>query len=132
MRATTILCGISERQTCEQLRHALSDHGYNVITANTKKETMLLAIERKPNLIILDTDLGSPLQGFDVCHDLRERFFAPILFLSSRGDKNTKIVALNLGADDYITKPFDIDELEARVRAVLRRVTKRCPNVLKG
>jgi DNA-binding response OmpR family regulator len=132
MIATTILCGTSEMLTRELLRHALSDYGYNVITANTKQETMLLVSQRKPNLIILDTDLDLPLQGFDVCYELRGWCAAPILFLSSRGDKNTKVVALNLGADDYITRPFDVDELEARVRAALRRAAKRCSNILKG
>jgi len=121
MNQINILCVVSEKQTCKLLVHGLGGYGYRMVTATSAQETQALTAQIAPDLILLDIDLDTALQGFEVCQDLRESYIGPIFFLSTRQDKNTKIVAFNLGADDFITKPFDMEELEARIRAALRR-----------
>jgi two-component system KDP operon response regulator KdpE len=101
------------------LRMGLTAHGYEVIDAPNGKAALEL-LARKPHLVILD--LGLPdIDGLDLLRQLREREEAlPIVVLSSRGDEAGKVAALDLGADDYVTKPFGMDELLARMRAALR------------
>jgi two-component system KDP operon response regulator KdpE len=101
------------------LRMGLSTQGYHVMEAQNGKAALALSGE-KPDLIILD--LGLPdMQGLDLLRTLRTRHEAvPIVVLSSRGDEAAKVQALDLGADDYVTKPFGMDELLARIRAALR------------
>jgi two-component system KDP operon response regulator KdpE len=101
------------------LRMGLSTQGYQVIEAQNGKAALALSGE-KPDLIILD--LGLPdMQGLDLLRTLRTQHEAvPIVVLSSRGDEAAKVQALDLGADDYVTKPFGMDELLARIRAALR------------
>jgi len=101
------------------LRMGLSTQGYGVLEAPNGK-TALELIEQKPDLVILD--LGLPdINGLDLLRRIRERRDnVPIIILSSRGDEAGKVQALDLGADDYVTKPFGMDELLARVRAAQR------------
>jgi two-component system KDP operon response regulator KdpE len=101
------------------LRMGLGAHGYEVIDAPNGKAA-LEALASKPHLVILD--LGLPdIDGLDLLRQLRQRDEAlPIVVLSSRGDEAGKVAALDLGADDYVTKPFGMDELLARMRAALR------------
>jgi two-component system KDP operon response regulator KdpE len=101
------------------LRMGLTAQGYEVIDAPNGK-TALELLARKPHLVILD--LGLPdVDGLDLLRQLRQREEAlPIVVLSSRGDEAGKVAALDLGADDYVTKPFGMDELLARMRAALR------------
>ena len=101
------------------LRMGLSTQGYQVIEAQNGKAALALS-EEKPDLIILD--LGLPdMQGLDLLRTMRTQHEAvPIVVLSSRGDEAAKVQALDLGADDYVTKPFGMDELLARIRAALR------------
>jgi two-component system, OmpR family, KDP operon response regulator KdpE len=101
------------------LRMGLAAQGYEVIDAPNGK-TALELLARKPHLVILD--LGLPdVDGLDLLRQLRQREDAlPIVVLSSRGDEAGKVAALDLGADDYVTKPFGMDELLARMRAALR------------
>jgi two-component system KDP operon response regulator KdpE len=101
------------------LRMGLTAHGYEVIDAPNGK-TALEALAGKPQLVILD--LGLPdIDGLDLLRQLRQRDQSlPIVVLSSRGDEAGKVAALDLGADDYVTKPFGMDELLARMRAALR------------
>jgi two-component system KDP operon response regulator KdpE len=101
------------------LRMGLSAHGYHIIEATNGKNALELLGE-KPDLIILD--LGLPdMQGLDLLRNIRSRDDAvPIVVLSSRGDEAGKVQALDFGADDYVTKPFGMDELLARMRAALR------------
>jgi two-component system, OmpR family, KDP operon response regulator KdpE len=101
------------------LRMGLTTHGYQVVEAPNGK-TALESLAQKPDLIILD--LGLPdVQGLDLLRTLRARDErVPIVVLSSRGDEDSKVKALDLGADDYVTKPFGTEELLARMRAALR------------
>ena len=102
------------------LRMGLTAHGYEVIDAPNGKAA-LEALASKPQLVILD--LGLPdVDGLDLLRQLRQRDQSlPIVVLSSRGDEAGKVAALDLGADDYVTKPFGMDELLARLRAAVRR-----------
>jgi DNA-binding response OmpR family regulator len=103
------------------LRDNLELEGYEVETAADGDEGLLKAASFSPDLVILDVMLPKK-NGFDVCRDLRARSIAtPIVMLTARSAETDKVLGLELGADDYVTKPFSITELLARVRAVLRR-----------
>ncbi len=102
------------------LRANLVARGYTVAVAETGEDALHEATLRRPHLVILDLMLPG-LPGLEVCRALRAQSAVPILVLSARGEEATKVGALDLGADDYLTKPFAIDELLARVRALLRR-----------
>ncbi|MDT8284296.1 MAG: response regulator transcription factor [Thermovirgaceae bacterium] len=106
------------------LKSILSSRSYEVSLAATGAEGIDLAIEKNPQLIILDLTLPD-LDGFEVCRELRTWFVSPILILSVRGNENDKVRALDLGADDYLTKPFSAGELLARMRAIMRRAESR-------
>ncbi len=110
-----------EPQIVRALRVNLRVRGYDVLAAATGAEALLLAADHPPDLVILD--LGLPdLDGVEVIRGLRGWSSAPILVLSGRSDSADKVDALDEGADDYLTKPFGIDELLARMRALSRRV----------
>jgi two-component system, OmpR family, KDP operon response regulator KdpE len=99
----------------------LRARGYDVAAAVTGAEALRLFAERPPDLIVLD--LGLPdLQGTEVCRRIRAESDVPIIVLSARGGETDKVNALDLGADDYVTKPFGPEELLARIRVALRRV----------
>jgi two-component system, OmpR family, KDP operon response regulator KdpE len=113
-----------EPQITRVLRAALTAQAYDVRTANDPEEGLLLFGEWSPDLVI--TDLMMPgISGVDVCRAIRARGTTPVLVLSVREHERTKVEALDAGADDYITKPFGIQELLARVRAHLRRAPER-------
>ncbi len=98
----------------------LRNAGFNVIQAGDGDECLRLAYEQRPSLILLD--IGMPHKdGWEVCQRLRELSDVPIVMLTVRSDVRDKVAGLNGGADDYITKPYDNDELIARIRSVLRR-----------
>jgi two-component system, OmpR family, KDP operon response regulator KdpE len=119
-RPKRILVVDDERQIVRALRVGLTAHGYEVLTATNGDEALDLAAATPPDAVILD--LGLPgLDGLEVCRTLREWASVPILILSARTQEREKVAALDLGADDYITKPFGMDELLARLRAALRR-----------
>jgi two-component system, OmpR family, alkaline phosphatase synthesis response regulator PhoP len=104
------------RLTRDYLEHA----GFSVLTASDGRAALQLARARNPDAIVLD--LGLPgIDGLDITRALRRDSTVPIIMLTARGDESDKLVGLELGADDYITKPFSPKELVARVRAVLRR-----------
>jgi two-component system, OmpR family, KDP operon response regulator KdpE len=105
------------------LRATLVGHGYRVVEAETGAAGMRLAASERPALILLD--LGLPdLDGLDVTRRLREWSDTPIVVLSARGQERDKVAALDSGADDYLTKPFGVDELLARIRVALRHAAR--------
>jgi DNA-binding response OmpR family regulator len=104
----------------ETIKYNLQKEGYGVITASDGEQALAVARKEKPVLIILDIMLPK-LNGFEVCRILRKEMTTPILMLTAKTDETDKIVGLEIGADDYMTKPFSIRELLAHVRAMLRR-----------
>ena len=105
------------------LRAALLAHGYQVLEATTAQDGLTQAATRQPALILLD--LGLPdLDGLEVTRQLREWATMPIIVLSARGRESDKVAALDAGADDYLTKPFGMGELLARVRVALRHAVR--------
>lgn len=109
-----------EPQMRRALRAGLEQHDYNVVLAASGEEGLDEAALHPPDLVILDLAMPG-LDGFEVCRQLREWTRVPIIVLSVREGEEDKIRALDLGADDYLTKPFSLGELLARMRAVLRR-----------
>ena len=115
-----ILVVDDEPQITRVLRTSLSSHGYDIRVANDGETALEIMKDWSPDLVI--TDLAMPnMDGLELCRRLRTKIQIPILVLSVRGEERTKVKALDAGADDYITKPFGIEELLARVRANLRR-----------
>jgi len=99
----------------------LSKEGYRVLTAMTGEAGMGLAIKENPHLIILDVMLPG-MSGFDVCRELRQKGIEiPIIMLTAKSEEIDRVVGLEIGADDYVTKPFSLRELVARAKAILRR-----------
>ena len=116
----TILVVDDEPQIRRVVRHALEDSGTRVVEAATGRDGVDIAAAQHPDLIVLD--LGLPdVMGADVCRDIRSWSTAPIVVLSARHSDQEKAALLDLGADDYVTKPFSTVEFAARVRAHLRR-----------
>lgn len=114
-----ILIVDDEPQIRRFLRLGLPPHGYECIEASTGAEALKLFAKERPDVVILD--LGLPDQdGFSVIQEIRKAALTPIVVLSARSDVEGKVKALELGADDYVTKPFDISELLARLKAALR------------
>jgi two-component system KDP operon response regulator KdpE len=109
---------------------ALDDEGYRVITADCGRQALRLVSEKRPDLLLLDVGLPDT-SGLDVMRAVRERSTVPIILLTGRGGDGDKVRGLNSGADDYISKPFNLDELGARVGAVLRRYRGAAPVAVK-
>jgi two-component system phosphate regulon response regulator PhoB len=124
MLKPTVLVAEDESALVTLLRYNLEREGYRVVEATDGEEALLLASEEKPDLVLLDWMLPQ-LSGIEVCRRLRARPESrnePILMLTARGEEADRVRGLNTGADDYITKPFSMTELLARLRAVLRRI----------
>jgi two-component system alkaline phosphatase synthesis response regulator PhoP len=117
----TILVVDDEPKIVKQARDYLERSGYRVIGAPDGKTALSSARAERPHLIVLDLNLPE-MDGLDVCRALRRESDVPIIMLTARVDETDRLIGLELGADDYITKPFSPRELVARVRAVLRRV----------
>jgi two-component system, OmpR family, KDP operon response regulator KdpE len=117
---TRVLLIDDDRQLLRALRINLSVRGYEVVTAATGHEALRAVAEQHPQVVILD--LGLPdISGIEVLTGLRGWMTAPVIVLSARTDSADKVEALDAGADDYMTKPFGMDELLARLRAAVRR-----------
>ena len=130
MSAALVLVVDDEPQILRALQTSLRGAGYDVATAATAAEALSTAAMRPPDAFILDLVLPDG-SGIDVCRELRSWSSAPILVLSVVGDEPEKVAALDAGADDYVQKPFGIDELLARLRALLRRATPSGEPVLE-
>lgn len=118
-----ILVVDDEQSIVTLLEYNLLQAGFQVITAGDGKEGLEKAIKEAPDLIVLDLMLPS-LDGMEICKELRQRkIMTPILMLTAKDDEFDKVLGLELGADDYMTKPFSPREIIARVKAILRRVS---------
>src|SRR6476646_4112801 len=112
-----------EPQMRRFLRASLTSHGYDLCEAATSAEAVALATSRPPELVLLD--LGLPDEdGIDLTRRLREWSRVPIIVISARGSEEDKVEALDAGADDYLTKPFGVNELLARMRVALRHAAQ--------
>jgi two-component system, OmpR family, KDP operon response regulator KdpE len=122
MTGPHVLVVDDEPQILRALETTLRGAGYEVETAGTGEAALIQAAMRPPDAVILDLVLPGK-SGVEVCRELREWTQAPVLILSAVGEERDKVAALDAGADDYVTKPFGVDELLARLRASLRRAT---------
>ena len=118
--SNTVLVVEDEPNLLTALKYTLEQEGYDTLTAVDGESGLRIAQSMSPDLVILDVMLPS-LDGFEVCRILRRQSNVPILMLTARGEELDRVVGLELGADDYVTKPFSMRELLARVRNMLRR-----------
>ncbi len=115
-----ILIVEDDRNLLDTLKYNLHKEGYQVVTATDGAAALDVARRESPNLIILDLMLPK-ISGFELCRILRHETTVPILMLTAKAEETDKIVGLEIGADDYMTKPFSLRELLARIRAMIRR-----------
>ncbi len=115
-----------EAPIVEILKFNLTKSGYRVLAAFDGEEGYRLALSEKPDLILLDVMLPK-MDGFEVCKKIREKHSTPIIMLTARDEEVDKVLGLELGADDYCTKPFSVRELMARVKANIRRTSADAP-----
>jgi two-component system response regulator RegX3 len=118
----TLLLVEDESAITEPLAAAVEREGFTEAVADTAAEAMQVAGNRSPDLVLLDIGLPDG-SGLDVCRELRRESYVPIIMLTARGSEADRVAGLELGADDYVVKPFSAREVVARVRAVLRRAT---------
>jgi two-component system, OmpR family, response regulator RegX3 len=122
----TILMVEDEESITIPLAEALEREGFDTEVTGTVKEALELTDRELPDLVLLDVMLPDG-SGYDVCRRLRERSRVPIIMLTARGEETDRVVGLELGADDYVVKPFSAREVAARIRAVLRRADAEGP-----
>ena len=120
MNAATILVVDDEPQIRRVLRSTLSSQGYVIREATTGEEAVEAVRKERPDLILLDVNMPG-IGGIEAAREIREMCDAPIIMLTVRNAERDKVIALDAGADDYVVKPFGIEELLARIRAALRR-----------
>lgn len=116
-----------EQTILETVENKLRKEGFSVFTAESAEDGMRLYRQTKPDLLVLDVMLPNR-SGFDLCRAIRKDSKVPIIFLTARASEHDRIAGLELGADDYVVKPFNLSELAARVKAVLRRTSADSPN----
>ena len=119
MAAEKILIVDDEKNICDLLRMYLEKDGFRTIIANNGRAALQLFREREPDLVLLDIMLPE-LDGWQVCREIRKVSDKPIIMLTAKGETFDKVLGLELGADDYVTKPFETKEVVARVNALLR------------
>ena len=123
----TVLIVEDDPTMMRALKDNFEFHGYKAVTAEDGEEGLNTALNAKPDLIVLDIMLPK-INGYEVCRLIRrEKLTMPIIMLTAKGEESDIVLGLNLGADDYVTKPFSIKELLARVEALLRRTRKTEP-----
>ena len=118
-----ILIADDDKNICEILRLYLEKEGYNVILCHDGQEAVAKFNALNPDMILLDIMLPS-LDGWQVCREIRKKSNVPIIMLTAKGETFDKVLGLELGADDYVVKPFDTKEVVARIKAVLRRISQ--------
>ncbi len=117
-----VLVADDEQRITKLVSMALGDEGFRVVTAAGGEEALVKAEEMRPDIVLLDIVMPD-MDGIEVMRQIRERRSVPVILLTAKGSATDKAKGLDLGADDYISKPFHLDELAARVRAVLRRAS---------
>jgi DNA-binding response OmpR family regulator len=128
--STRILVVDDDRFLLENLKRLLAKNGYDVSIASSAEEALRSVAEAPPDLTILDVGLPDA-DGISVCRRIRGKWKFPVLMLTARSDAMDKVIGLEVGADDYLTKPFEPSELIARVRALLRRANEYAPEEAK-
>jgi DNA-binding response OmpR family regulator len=123
MSGRSILVVEDEEAIAEAVRVRLASEGYDVRVAGDGPEALRLAGDERPDLVVLDLMLPG-MDGLEVCRELQRESWVPVLMLTARADEADKVAGLAVGADDYMTKPFSLRELAARVRAILRRMER--------
>ncbi|MEA5083748.1 MAG: response regulator YycF [Lachnospiraceae bacterium] len=128
-----ILVVDDEKNIVDIIKFNLKKEGYEVITASDGEEAVLKTFEENPDLILLDIMMPR-VDGYEACKKIREKYDTPIIMLTARAEEVDKVLGLELGADDYVTKPFGVRELMARVKANLRRksVAPQAEEAAKG
>ena len=129
--ANKILVVDDDLNICELLKLYLENDGYVVYTANDGKQAVDMFKNKTPDLVLLDIMLPK-MDGWQVCREIRKTSGVPIIMLTAKGETFDKVLGLELGADDYVVKPFDTKELVARVKAVLRRYQPVSPNAVQN
>ncbi|SRR6266487_307404 len=122
-RGASILVVDDEREIVRALRRSLNAHGFTVLTASNGEEAVEMFSQQRPDLMLLDLLLPG-MSGLEVCRRVRMTSNLPIIVLSVKDAEHDKVEALDLGADDYVAKPFGMNEVLARVRVALRRVAR--------
>ena len=115
-----ILIADDDKNICELLRLYLAKEGYETVIANDGEAAVAAFEKEKPNMVLLDVMLPK-MSGIEVCQAVREKSDVPIIMLTAKGEDMDKILGLEYGADDYMTKPFNILEVKARIKSILRR-----------
>jgi DNA-binding response OmpR family regulator len=123
MAAGKIMVVDDDQNICELLRLYLEKEGFETVLANSGRSALELFEKENPDLILLDIMLPE-LDGWQVCREIRKKSQCPIIMLTAKGEVFDKVLGLELGADDYVVKPFEAKEVVARIKAVLRRLGK--------
>jgi DNA-binding response OmpR family regulator len=119
----TVLVGDDEEAIAEAVRARLESEGYRVLVAGDGPQAILVNEEQHPDLVVLDLMLPG-MDGLEVCKEIQRERWTPVLMLTARTEEADKVAGLAVGADDYLTKPFSLRELAARVKAILRRIER--------
>ena len=130
MNVEKILVVDDDLNICELLRLYLTKEGYNVVIANDGVSAVTMFQEESPSLVLLDIMLPK-LDGWQVCREIRKFSETPIIMLTAKGEVFDRVLGLELGADDYVVKPFDTKEIVARIKAVLRRSASSASEEIK-
>ena len=117
-----ILIADDDKNICELLRLYLAKEGYETVIANDGEAAVAAFEKEKPNMVLLDVMMPK-MDGWEVCRRIRAADNTPVIMLTAKGETFDKVLGLELGADDYVVKPFDSKEVVARIKAVLRRCT---------
>ncbi len=126
--SSQILVVDDDRFLLDNIRQLLVSNGYGVATASSGEEALRVAAEHLPDLVLLDINLPD-MDGITICRRLRSKWKFPVIMLTAKSDAIDKVIGLEVGADDYLTKPFEPSELVARVRAQLRRTQEYAPDM---
>ncbi len=127
MASGKVLVVDSDKNVCDVLKSALESEGYSVIISNNGEEALVKFEALKPDIILLEAILPG-VDGLQICRDIRKKSMAPLIIISTKSDIFDIVLGLELGADDYIAKPFDTKEVIARIKAIVRRTSHDAPS----